>query len=294
MKKFIFCLFVAYTMELMVSCLFAQSLNFYAMPADINPIIDGTVTTFNEWSSANSVYNLQNTGTYYAENQQDWVAKSSLDNTQLYPGTTAFILHDLWGYTTSELADYNTFEFSFAGQKVKAWIFANGDESNDATWIGNSGLGRDTVDDRGFIVRLNDNPLLDRQWFPGDPEPGDSGWDWTNFYGFFGKAGFNDSAFQKGLPKAVDGADNEVYELALYGGTTGSPGGPLGVFTPCQTTLTISISDPCAGDPTQVQVVLIDGDAHINAVPEPSAFALLACGLLGTAGMAWLRRGWLR
>lgn len=262
--------------------------DFLPMPSETNRI-DGQVTFPAEWSSASSIVNQQGTGTYHAENQQNWLAFSSSGNSNTYLGTTAFILHDIWGATTSELADYNTFEFTLNSQTVKLWIFANDDEANDFSWIGNSGLGYTSIDDRGFLVRLNGNPSSDRHWLPGDPEPGDPGWVWNTYYGVFGAAGFNDSAFDNGLPLSVNGQPNEVYELALYGGTPSAPGGPLGSFTPCSTTLAIKVSDPKGGNPSQVQLTMINGSAHIVAqiVPEPASYALL--GLAGLA-LLWRKR----
>ena len=287
MKRFSLLAVCVYALS--TSTVFAQNLDFEAMPYGIDPLIDGQVTFPAEWSSATHVVNLLNTGTYHAENQLDWTAMSSHGNQTTYPGPTGFIMHDIWGYTTSELADYNTFELTLETQSLKVWIFANGDEPNDESWIGYSGLGYTDVDDRGFIVRKNGDPLTDKHWFPGDPEPGDPGWVWDDYYGFFGMAGFNDSAYDNGIPLSVNGEDNEVYELAIYGGIPESPVEPLGPFVRCQTTLTVGIIDPENGRPSQQQVSLISGSAHFNT-PEPGQLGLLIIMLLSATGRFVLRR----
>lgn len=262
--------------------------NFAPMHASVHPVIDGAVTFplpaslaaphGAEWSIANNIVNLQNDGTFRAEWQANWVATSSTDNQAMYPGVTLFDMHDLWGYTTQELADYNTFEYRLGQTTLKAWVFANADEPNDATWIGNSGLGYANVVDEGFIVRLNNNPATDIHWLPGMPEPGDAAWVWNTYYGFFGSAGFNDSAFQAGLPLSVNGAANEVYEVALYGQALPWIQVSGGGFTPCVTTVIRTVSDPKNGNPSLTIEIKVDGPGHVNVIPEPAGIVLLGLG----------------
>lgn len=262
----------------------AAPLNWAPMPLNINPIVnesDGKVTFDNEWKFANWAKNDQRNGTYYAQWQQDWEATSSLLNQKVYPGVTLFDLNNLDGSITEDLADYNVFEYTLGTTTIKAWIFANDDDPNDAGWIGNSGLGFNNIDDRGFLVRLNNNPATDVHWFPGDPEPGDVGFNWTNYYGFFGTSGFNNSAFMMGLPGAIDGT-NEVYEVALYGNAFGGDGVE---FKPCITNIYRAVKDPKAGEPSQVLVDIKIGPGHINVVPEPSTLLLLGSGLAGLFGL---------
>jgi len=273
------CLFGAVAFVLNAGFVWAGPFDYSKMPAGVFPRIDGAVTSADEWVSATHKDNSMKVGTYHAEYQRDWQATSASADTATYAGVTAFILHDLWAYETSELADYNTFTFGFGGQTLTAWIFAGGDEANDATWINNSGLGVAAIDDRGFVVRLNNDPTTDKHWLPGDAEPGDAAWAWGDYYGLFGKAGFNDSAFASGLQKSRAGLKpNEVYEVAFYGGAPGAPvTGIFPVIIPSTVTITQTISDPKNGQPSQSQVILIDGPAHI---PEPAPIALLAVPLV--------------
>lgn len=277
------------------------ALDFWPMSAGVHPVIDGQVTwplpaspgvpANAEWARANAVLNDQGDGTYRAQWQRDWVATSvNTGNQAAYGGVTLFVMHDIWGYRTQEPADYNTFSFTFAGNNVTAWIFANGDEPNDAAWIDRSGIGRPAIADVGFLVRLNNDPATDRQWFPGNPEPGDPGWNWNQFYGFFGRAGFNDSAFAAGLPLSVNGQPNEVYELALYGAAF--PGAGPGGFVPCVTTITVMVMDPKAGEPAvPIPVeVKVFGPGHVNAVPEPGTYAMFLAGLGLLSGIARRRK----
>jgi hypothetical protein len=287
-------------------CLAAQAqanLAFNPMPAGINPVIDGAVTqplpaspgaaAGAEWSSSNVSFNNQQDGTYRAEWQRDWAATSvQTGNQSTYNGVTLFVQHDLWGYTTHEAADYNVFEFALGNLSVKAWVFASGDDANDAGWIGHSGLGYNQVDDRGFIVRLNGNPATDIHWLPGDPEPGDAGWNWNTTYGFFGRAGFNDSAFATGQPLSVNGLPNEVYEVALFGGTGLWSAASGGGFIPCTTTINLTVTDPKNGSPALPLQTKVQGFAHVMAapVPEPSSWAMAIAGLGLVGAMGRLRR----
>lgn len=272
----------------------AQQVDWWPMSPGTHPIVDGLASPPpGEWSASNYSLNLQGDGTFRAQWQRDWIAKSSTSSTNLYPGVTLFDMHDLWGYRTSELADYNTFEYTLGTTSVRGWVFANGDELDDSTWISQSELGYTSVDDRGFIVRLNNNPATDFHWLPGMPEPGDLLWNWNDTYGFFGAGGFNNSTFVENLPINGGGTLGEVYETALYGGaqvwldaTGGGGGGGGGGFTPCSTTIKRIIKDPKRGAPAQVLEIKIDGPGHVD-VPGPGS-ALVA--VLGVAAAVCGRR----
>jgi hypothetical protein len=205
----------------------AQGLNF--LWTSIDPKVnrnDGRVTFDAEWESASAKLDINNEGTAYAQVKFNWLATSSSGNQTTYPGVTAFVLHDISQYVTQEIDDYNVFHFTHqCGLKVVVYILANGDALDDSSWLPYSGLadswlipegdGPNKIIDTGFIVRLNNNPLTDRHWFPGMPEPGDPTFNWFDWYGVIGTSGFNDSAFQHGLPFSVPGS-NEVYELAIH------------------------------------------------------------------------------
>lgn len=260
----------------------AQQVNWWPMQSGANPVMDGQAAPpQGEWTAANASLNLQGDGTFRAQWQRDWIATSSSLNQLQYLGVTLFDMHDLWGYATSDTADYNTFEYTLGNTTVRGWVFANGDQLDDSSWIGNSQLGYNSVDDRGFIVRLNNNSATDFHWLPGMPEPGDPLWNWDNSYGFFGWAGFNNSTFTQNLPLNGGGPPGEVYEVALYGqsqvwlSATGGSG-----FTPCVTTIIRSVSDPKNGDPALPIETKIFGPGHVNIIPGPGGVAMLAFAAL--------------
>lgn len=268
-----------------------DDIDWWPMQQGVHPVIDGRAAPPpGEWAAANWALNRQGDGTFRAQWQRGWLATSSSLNQVQYPGVTLFNMHDLWGYLTSDTADYNTFEYTLGGTSVRGWVFANGDEPNDASWIGNSELGYSSVDDRGFIVRLNDDPATDFHWLPGMPEPGDPLWNWDNTYGFFGAAGFNNSTFTENLPLNGGGPPGEVYEVGLYGGAQvwldavgGGGGGGDGAFVPCETTIRIKIKDPHYGDPPKELVIKIAGPMHVNLVPTPTTVALFSLAGIGAA-----------
>jgi hypothetical protein len=192
-----------------------------------NPIIDAAFSFPQEWLYASVRTNLTNSGSIYKQNQVNWVATSVQTSSQvMYPDVTLFELHNFWAATTQELADYNIFSYPYLGHTVTAWVFMAGDEPDDSFWLPRSqglelshliseGTGNNKIIDQGFIVRLDNNPMTDRHWFPGMPEPGDLGWNWLQWYGFFGRAGYNDSGWKLGMHCTSPGL-HEVYEVAIH------------------------------------------------------------------------------
>jgi len=213
---------------------------------DVDPIVneqDGQATFAGEWDSANWVPDLlPSLGTMYGEARAGWTATASNPPNQTpYGLITAFILHDLTDMLSQDDWDYNSFQITTSGRTVTGWVFGNGNFPDlfDFWWMGGSGLGLPFVDDRGFLVRVNNDPLTDVQWFPGDLEPGDPLFNWTDYHDFFGSYGFNNSAWERGLPNSVDGA-NEVYEVAFRNRGGG--------FDTCMS-VQIEICDPTGRDP---------------------------------------------
>jgi PKD repeat protein len=255
----------------------AGRLNWW--PTNFDPVVsqqDGQVTDNDEWRQANGVpwSNGTDFGTFYAEYKIDWKAISSSDNEMVYSGITLFDLHDFSSATTQDINDYNVFSYAFPnGNKIKAWVLANDNDADDTDWLPNSGglelsrlipegAGNDLIDDRGFIVRLNDDPNTDVHWFPGGAEPGDPAFNWADWYGFFGTSGFNNSAFLGGLPNALDG-DNEVYEVAVR------PQAVPGEDPPkkCITEIFRRVKDPRNGQPQKILIGIIIGPGHVGRPP---------------------------
>ncbi len=213
-------------------------------------IWDGKATNWEEWAWAGRFPNWFNDGEYpnagffYHEHKHGWQAVSSSGHTAFYPGIVYFLAHDIEGepppsnlsmFRQRDENDWNVAEYTFEGINVKAWVFGGDDSENDTAWIKlsdglqNSHLipevgGNNLIDDAetSFIVRVYDDPTTDVHWFPGDPEPGDPGWDWSDYYGVFASYGFNNSFFTTGLdPRAGYEGSNEVYEWAFYWGHPG-------------------------------------------------------------------------
>ncbi|MCK4333170.1 T9SS type A sorting domain-containing protein [candidate division WOR-3 bacterium] len=213
-------------------------------------IWDGKATNWEEWAWAGRFPNWFNDGTYpnagffYHEHKHGWQAVSSSGHTAFYPGVVYFLAHDIEGepppsnlsmFRQRDSNDWNVAEFTFEGINVKAWVFGGDDAEVDTAWIKlsdglqNSHLipevgGNNLINDAetSFIVRVYDDPTTDVHWFPGDPEPGDPGWDWSDYYGVFASYGFNNSFFTTGLdPRAGYEGSNEVYEWAFYWGHPG-------------------------------------------------------------------------
>ncbi|MBL9086828.1 MAG: hypothetical protein JNM10_06765 [Planctomycetia bacterium] len=263
-------------------------------------------------------------GTFYYESRVDWTATSSSGNTATYPGNTFFIAHDIWGsptgtfqfFKTNDASDWNYVKCTFSnGTVVECWCFggftatptpphglANDlDEPDDGPWITGAvglgasslvpeGAGTNLVDDRGFIARLGGDPATDRHWFPGDPEPGDAGWDWDDFYGCFARAGFNDTFTTTGTdPVPAHAGNNEVYEWCFHESAVVPP------LLEC-TNVRVELVDP----PKRTVIhfapdwFLHFGDTPVPALPWPAVaglaaavVALLACTRRrGRAGVA--------
>jgi hypothetical protein len=227
---------------------FAQVVN--APSTNVDPIVDGSRFSFaGEYAQAVSIPG--NGGTIYVQYKQNWNARSVQTGNQIvYANTTLFELNDLWSAPTREINDYNFFSHVYppGGTNISVWIFAEEDDPDDSDWIGLSGLGYANVDDRGFLVRKNNNPATDVQWLPGQPEPGDPGWNWNAYHGVFASSYTRDGWI-----------GNEVYEVAWH--NTGNIGDepPL---DPCYT-MHVGIRDPTCGHAGAPELVW-EGDLHIG------------------------------
>ncbi len=221
-----------------------------------DPVIwDGAATSWQEWAWASRYPNWFNDGLYpnagffYDQHKQGWQATSSSGNTAYYPGIVYFFAHDIEGepppsvfymFRQRDDNDWNVAEYTFQGLNVKCWVFGGDDAQVDTGWIkltdgledsylipevGGDNLLNDT--EKSFIVRFNNDPSTDVHWFPGDPEPGDPNWDWSQWYGCFASYGFNNSFYTTGIdPRPGYESDNEVYEWAFYWGHPGDENYP--------------------------------------------------------------------
>lgn len=212
-----------------------------------HPRLDGKFTSPQEWANAHTQVVIspeKSAGTWYYQKKKEWKATSSTKHTAAMKGTTFFVMHDIWSAMTSDDADYNTFDLTlWDNSTITLWIFAGEDEPNDATWISNSGINKDSIDDRGFLVRKNHDPSTDRQWLPGDPEPGDPNWNGENYHHIFAGSGFNDTGrkVQKDQTNNASGA-NEIYEVAVMNRSGNEA-------------VTVSLKDPIFGDPSAPQTL---------------------------------------
>jgi hypothetical protein len=209
---------------------------------DADPVMDGAATSFEEWTDGVAYPDLfgigrdARAGWYWLEQREDWEATSvATSDASVLSGRTLFVAHDITGsadarsplyqFRVQEDADWNSFSFPTPRGVVTIWVFANGNAADDSDWLDAAeglaasglapeGTGPDLIDDRGFIARLDGDPASDRHWFPGDPEPGDAGWDPEVFYGCFGRASFGQSFQDVGLDlNPADAVPHEVYEF---------------------------------------------------------------------------------
>jgi hypothetical protein len=261
-----------------------------------DPVIwDGAATSWQEWAWASRYPNWFNDGVYpnagffYDQHKHGWQATSSSGNTAYYPGVVYFFAHDIEGEPPpSDLSwfrqrddnDWNVAEYTYQGFNVKCWVFGGDDAQVDTGWIKlTDGLedsylipevgGYNLLNDaeKSFIVRFNNDPSTDVHWFPGNPEPGDPTWDWSQWYGFFASYGFNNSFFTTGIdPRPGYESDNEVYEWAFYWGHPGDE-----FYPPDTVNLPPGIGQPAPPvlDSTEILVVVIDPPKEIKVFRAP-------------------------
>lgn len=286
---------------------YPKVINYVEAPDGVHPMIYGKCSFTPEWDSADYWINKENgkRGAICRQYQEDWVAESEKDiSAAVYPGITLFEMHDFWDADSYECTDFNKFGWRVDPTPTNphfaltAWVFDTAcNETDDWQWLHNEmaeGLfesrlrnqsGDDLFDDRGFIVRLDNDPQTDVQWLPGDPEPGDLTWVWKDYHGFYGRFNFNETSRLFQVPWVNDymsvmnkmpgaGAPNEVYEFALHGGIGGADSS---AYQPCSHTFRyIDHYDPhlgcgTTGCPVYAYINVIDGPGHIGNpnVPWP-------------------------
>lgn len=288
---------------------------YYPYAAE-NPIVDGAFSTSLEYATAVRELDDLGLGYYYKQNVWNWTV-----NSVSYPGVTFFNNHYFRdpAYSSLDTYDLNSFEVRYGNHVVTTWVFLSGDEASDSGWLDIVGIGSANYptglnDDGGFLVRLDNDPLTDRIWRPGDSKPGDPGWDFADYYGIFAQGGFNDSAFQKGYDTV--NSSQEIYEWSitlnqvgspgLDGGLPGvplDPGNPLAPDEFCVPLWdeVVKYKEVCDWTPKMggygtwggigwvpdgTEWVIMGYDASMHPVPEPSSCFLLFC----VSGCFLLRR----
>lgn len=139
--KLLRCLVVVFTTVcLSWGLIFGNALAQEYPLTEADPRIDGQFTNAAEYASADTIEVLGECrwGKWYYQNKVDWAATSSSENTAVISGVTVFIMHDIRSAMTEEVADYNTFIFTYdeGAHTAKVWIFAGDDKADDSDWIG--------------------------------------------------------------------------------------------------------------------------------------------------------------
>jgi uncharacterized protein (TIGR02145 family) len=192
--------------------------------AAINPVVntsDPGVTNTLEWINADwrRAWWAWGDATIYAQSKENWIAVSPVDTTE-YPAVTLFELDAASALRNQQLMDCASFEIVYNGVRATIWVFgnANNPDNLDFRWIGASGIGRPFINDEaGYLVRLNNNPASDRQFFNTiDVSPGNPAFNFNFWYGVFGHYSFNNSPFVNGLPNSRPW-NHQVYELCFRG-----------------------------------------------------------------------------
>jgi len=279
-------------------------------PAAEDPVVDGAFSSPLEYASANIVRDDLDVGDFYKQHIEDWtVGGITYSNTITFFDTHYFTDP---GYGQLDGYDLNTFTFQWGGNLVESWVFLAGDNTPDEWWLEAVGLGNYTElnDDGGFLVRLNNDPATDRIWKPGDPQPGDLGWDFADYYGVFAIGGFNNSAYTQGY-NSVLSDDREIYEWSITMNRTGggipgadgdNPDAP-GICDPIwelQTKLR-EVKDwkpemggfGTWGGPGWIpyeEWVLMGWDDSMHPVPVPGSTVLAAIGIASVTGILRKRR----
>ncbi|MCH2170697.1 hypothetical protein MK489_07920 [Myxococcota bacterium] len=187
-------------------------------PAAEDPRVDGAFSSPAEYKNANVVRDDLDVGDFYKQHRTNWTVGGIT-----YKDTITFFDNHHFtdpAYTHLDDYDMNSWKYAWGGIVVETWVFLPGNhpDQHDHYWIEMSGIGTANYpdgidDDGGFLVRLNEDPSTDRFWRPGDPEPGEVGWDFADYYGVFARGGFNASAWRNGIANRY--VEQEIYEWSI-------------------------------------------------------------------------------
>lgn len=192
--------------------------------AATDPVVHTTdpgVTNALEWSAASWLPAWAGWGdaTSFKECREAWTAVCPTGTMQ-YPALTLFDYEAVSALRTRDLWDFETVEINYSGHTITMWIFGNPDNPavSDWRWIGGSGIGRTSINDEdGFLVRHNNNPATDRQFFNAtDVSPGDPAFNFSYWYGVFGHYSFNNTPWRFGLNNSRPW-NHENYEECIRG-----------------------------------------------------------------------------
>lgn len=199
-----------------------------------DPVVDGAFSTAAEYANAHRVLDDLGVGYYYRQHRENWTVKGVTYTDTVTFFDVHYFFHSAYGQL--DLYDMNSWDFKWGDTRIQVWVFLAGDhpDSDDWAWLNPSEIGATNYpagynDNGGFLVRLNGDPSTDRIWNVGDPEPGDPGWDFANYYGVFIQGGFNNSAHVNGYSTVT--GHREIYEfsLTMYRFPSGPGGGDGGI-----------------------------------------------------------------
>ena len=205
-----------------------------------------------------------------------------------YKGCFLFLLHNIELLTTQYETDYNVFDIYPADDPINpvltVWVFNEIDNpaDTDLDWLEPAGLSGDfsELDDRGFLV-YNYELGEYRHWLPEDAAPADGTYDWDFYWGIHAMGGFNNSAFEKGLPEAIDN-DNALYEVIYRaGGVEMCEEGP-------QLLLRRSVKDPDDSGPTFPPITYWDDKIEVNRPLLVTLSSFTAETGVGTVTLNWV------
>lgn len=228
------------------------------------PIVDGSVGG-GEWSAAGYLPdNPGLAGALYAQ----WRPGLTY-NSGSYSGRFSFLLHNIEQNTTfgngpSGLDPaYNVFEIFKPEDPLNKYL---------EIWVRYDGFRVDKYSNNAIVDTRNFNYGVDLA-----PDQ-TANYDWDHYFGVYAKGGFNNSAFEQGLPLAIDN-NNQVFEVVYRNDSLAD----LDLLPDVRR----SLKDPDQLNNWQLVEYI---DVTVRTVPEPTSFAILCLGTVGVMVRGKLRR----